>query len=147
MYEAPKVTELVVTRHIAASPQDVFDVRLDPQNPANLWEGAEQLVLNAAEGELFYWVIKYDGNIWPHYGRFLVVDRQAGRLEHTWMSAGTKGLESTVCITMQAANGGTDFRLVHSGVPDDEFGRMGIYGWTMVADAIAAHLERSSTPA
>ena len=80
MYEAPKVTELVVTRHIAASPQDVFDVRLDPQNPANLWEGAEQLVLNAAEGERFYWVIKYDGNIWPHYGRFLVVDRQAGRL-------------------------------------------------------------------
>jgi uncharacterized protein YndB with AHSA1/START domain len=145
MYEAPKVTELVVTRHIKASPEDVFDVWLDPQNPASLWEGAEELILEAAEGKLFYWRTKYDGKVWPVYGRFLVLDRQAGRIDHTWVGQGTQGLESTVSITLRAANGGTDLRLVHSGVPDDDFGHLAEYGWTMVADAIAKDLERSST--
>jgi uncharacterized protein YndB with AHSA1/START domain len=147
MYEAPKVTELVVTRHIKASPQDVFDAWLDPQNPASLWEGAEELILEAAEGKLFYWRTNYDGKIWPVYGRFLVLDRQVGRIDHTWVGQGTQGLESTVSITLQAANGGTDLRLVHSGVPDDDFGRLAEYGWTMVADAIAKDLDRSSTVA
>ncbi len=145
MYEAPKVTELVVTRHISASPQDVYDVWLDPQNPASLWEGAEHLILNVVEDGLFYWRTKYDGQVWPVYGRFLALDRQAGRIEHTWVGQGTQGLESTVSITLRAADGGTDFRLVHSGVPDDDFGRLAVYGWTMVADAIAAHLEQAST--
>ena len=144
MYQAPKVTELVVTRRIAASPQDVFDVWLDPDNAASLWEGAEELILKPIEGELFYWRTNYDGKVWPVYGRFLVLDRQAGRIEHTWVGQGTQGLESIVSITLQAANAGTDFRLVHSGVPDDEFGRLAVYGWTMVADAIAADLEGST---
>ena len=145
MYQAPKVTELVVTRHIKASPQDVFDVWLDPQNPASLWEGAEQLILNAVEGELFYWRTKYEGSVWPVYGRFLVLDRQAGRIEHTWVGQGTQGLESTVSITLRAADGGTDFRLVHSGVPDDDFGRLAEYGWTKIATDVAEFVERSST--
>ena len=146
MYEEPKVTELVVTRHINASPQDVFDVWLDPKNPASLWEGADYLILNPAENELFYWRTNWDGKLWPTFGRFLVLDRQAGRIDHTWMGAGTKGLESTVSITLRAADGGTDFRLVHSGVPDDDFGRMAAYGWTNVANDVAEHLERASTP-
>jgi uncharacterized protein YndB with AHSA1/START domain len=147
MYEAPKVTELVVTRHINASPQDVFDVWLDPQNPASIWEGAEELILEAVQGKLFYWRTNFDGKVWPVYGRFLVLDRGAGRIDHTWVGQGTQGLESTVSITLRAADGGTDLRLVHSGVPDDDFGRLAAYGWTMVADAIAGDLERSSTVA
>jgi hypothetical protein len=63
------------------------------------------------------------------------------------MGAGTKGLESTVSITLKAVDGGTDLRLVHSGVPDDDFGRLAVYGWTNVANAIAEHLEKSATPA
>jgi uncharacterized protein YndB with AHSA1/START domain len=147
MYEEIKLTELVVTRHIKASPQDVFDVWFDPKNPASLWEGAEELILDPAEGKLFYWRTNYGGKVWPTYGRFLAIDREAGRIEHTWVGQGTKGLESIVSITFRAADGGTDFRLVHSGVPDDEFGRLAVYGWQMVADAIAADFERTSVPA
>jgi hypothetical protein len=36
---------------------------------------------------------------WPHYGRFIRLDR--GRaIEHTWMSEATRGLEATVAIAL-----------------------------------------------
>jgi len=137
-----KLVDIVVSRHIDAPPGNVFDAWLDPACPASLWEGAQQLVLDVTEGALFYWVVEYDGHAWQHYGRFHILDRTGGRIEHTWMSAGTRGLESCVRITlMPSATGGTDFRLVHAGLPDDELGNLARYGWTRIADEIAAHVE------
>ena len=142
IHEGLAVTDLVVTRHINASPEAVFDAWLDPKCAASLWEGADQLILDPVESALFYWVVTHEGERWPHYGRFLILDRAAGRIEHTWMSPATKGLETTVAIALVPRDGGTDFRLPHAGVPDDAPGRKHQEGWTMIAGAVAEHLER-----
>ena len=70
-----KTTDIVVNRHIDASPLDVFDAWLDPTSPASMWNDSEQLVFAGTQGSLFYWLVENDGNHWPHFGRFVTVDR------------------------------------------------------------------------
>src|SRR5229473_2059351 len=57
--------------------------------------------LNAVVDGLFYLAVKHEERTWPHYGRFLQVDRPR-RVEYTWMSEATKGAESIVTVTMEA---------------------------------------------
>jgi uncharacterized protein YndB with AHSA1/START domain len=135
-----KTTDVVVSRHIAASPPDVFDAWLDPKSPASMWSDAEQLVFEGTEGSIFYWLVENDGSHWPHFGRFLIVDRTVGRIEHTFMSPFTQGLETSVAITLAASGGGTDFRLVHAGLPDDENGRRHEQGWGYFVERLSTGL-------
>lgn len=133
-------TDIVVTRHIAAAPGDVFDAWLDLKSPASMWHDAEQLVFEGTAGSLFYWLVDDDKNHWPHFGRFFTVDRVGGRIEHTFMSPFTQGLETSVTITLAASGDGTDFRLVHAGVPDDEAGRKHENGWGYFAERLSTAL-------
>jgi uncharacterized protein YndB with AHSA1/START domain len=64
----------------------------------------------------------------PHFGRFTIVDRP-NKIQHTWMSPYTRGLESVVTVTLQKKGEDTLFSLNHAGLPDDEFGRMHEQGW------------------
>jgi uncharacterized protein YndB with AHSA1/START domain len=85
---------------------------------------------------LFYIAVKHEGRIWPHYGRFLKIDRPR-RVEYTWMSEATKGAESIVTVTMEPRGDETDVTLHHSGVPDDEMGRQHKDGWTWILSTLA----------
>jgi activator of Hsp90 ATPase-like protein len=40
--------------------------------------------------------------------------------KQTWMSEATHGLETIVRVEFEAKGGGTEVRLTHSGLPDDE---------------------------
>jgi hypothetical protein len=53
------------------------------------------------------------------------------------MSEATKGLESTVTVTIDARGEQTEVTIRHSGVPDDEMGRQHQEGWTWMLSAIA----------
>jgi uncharacterized protein YndB with AHSA1/START domain len=134
-----KLTDITVTRTIPASADEVFDVWIDPKSPGGPWFGAERAILNPAVDGLFYLALKHEGRIWPHYGRFLRIDRPH-LIEHTWMSEGTKGAESVVNITMQARGNETVVTLRHSGVPDDEMGHKHKDGWTWILSALADSL-------
>src|SRR5712692_8009593 len=92
--------------------------------------------LNAVVDGLFYLAVKHEGRTWPHYGRFLQIDRPR-LVEYTWMSEATKGAESIVTVTMEAKGEETEVTLRHSGVPDDEMGRQHKEGWTWVLSALA----------
>ncbi len=94
------------------------------------------MILNPLVDGLFYIAVKHQGRIWPHYGRFLKIDRPR-RVEYTWMSEATKGAESVVTVTMEPRGDETEVTLHHSGVPDDEMGRQHKDGWTWILSTLA----------
>jgi uncharacterized protein YndB with AHSA1/START domain len=131
-----KLTDITVTRTIPAPAEKVFDVWIDPKSPGGPWFGAERVILNPVVDGLFYHAVKHEGRTWPHYGRFLQIDRPR-RVEYTWVSEATKGLESIVLFTLEPKGDHTEVTLCHSGVPDDDMGRQHKEGWTWVLSMLA----------
>lgn len=135
-----KTTDLTVSRTITASPEQIYDVWLDPKSPGGPWYGAERVILNASVDGLFYHAMTWEAKTWSHYGRFIHLER-GQRIEHTWVSEATKGLESVVLMTLRANGNQTEVTLRHSGLPDDELGRSHEQGWKWILSAVAERLE------
>lgn len=136
-----KTIDLKLTKHVKATPEQVYDVWIDAKSPGGPWFGAAHVVLNATVGGLFYLCPEHEGKRWPHFGRFVTLER-GKTIEHTWMSESTKGLETTVKLTFTAKDGGTQVELVHLGVPDDEQGRGHQEGWDYVLGCIVERFAR-----
>src|SRR5262249_9374667 len=78
---------------------------------------------------LYYWLfINEAGEQKPHYGRFTIVDHPA-KVQYTWMSLHTRGLESLVTVTFQKKGEDTLLTLRHENLPDDDYGRGHEKGW------------------
>jgi uncharacterized protein YndB with AHSA1/START domain len=137
-----KLTDITVTRTIPAPAEKVFDVWIDPKSPGGPWFGVERVILNPAVDGLFYHAVKHEGRTWADYGRFLKIERPH-RIEHTWVSEGTKGVESVVLFTLEPKGDQTEVTLRHSGVPDDELGLQHKDGWTWVLSALAEGIASS----
>jgi uncharacterized protein YndB with AHSA1/START domain len=131
-----KLTDITITRSIPAPVEDVFDVWIDPTSPGGPWFGADRVILNPVVDGLFYLAAKHEGRTWPHYGRFVRIERPR-QVEYTWVSEGTQGVESIVAITFDPQGDGTEVTLRHSGVPDDEMGRKHEQGWAWVLSMLA----------
>ena len=130
------LTEITVARTVPAPAEEVFDVWLDPHSPGGPWFGAARVILNPFVDGLFYSAVTHEGKTWPHYGRFIAIERPL-RVEHTWVSEATKGIETIVTVTFEPQGEQTNVTLTHSGVPDDEMGRKHKDGWTFVLSALA----------
>lgn len=138
-----KTHDITISRVIQASAPDVFDAWLDPKSPGGLWYGVEKVIVTPVVDGLFYHAVQHAGRSWAHYGRFIRLDR--GRtIEHTWMSEGTRGLESIVTITLEPQDGGTAVTLRHANIPDDEMGRGHKDGWTWYLNTLAERFEKSA---
>ena len=124
MTNPTKTIEVTVERTIPAPPGEVFDAWLDPKIPGNPWHAADKFVLDPKVDGLFFWTIRGTA----HYGRFTEIQRP-GRMEHTWMSPSTSGLESKVTVTFKKQGKDTLMTLVHSGLPDTDGGRGHEKGW------------------
>jgi uncharacterized protein YndB with AHSA1/START domain len=134
-----KTTDLTLERTVHASPDQVFDVWIDPASPGGPWYGGTRAYFQppqAVVDGMFYSLVEHAGSRWPHFGRFVVVDRP-GKLTYTWMSPATQGLETTVEMTFVANDDKTVVTLKHLGVPDDEMGRQHADGWGFILDSIA----------
>jgi uncharacterized protein YndB with AHSA1/START domain len=136
-----KTFELTVSRTISGSADDVYDVWLDPKSPGGLWFGVERVIMNPVVDGLFYHVITHEGRSWPHYGRFIRLDRGRG-IEHTWVSEATRGLETVVTVTLAPRNGGTEVTLRQTNVPDDDLGRRHKEGWTWYLNVLAERFQK-----
>src|SRR5712675_571084 len=108
-----KLTDITVSQTILASVEKVFDVWIDPKSPGGPWFGSERTILNPVVDGLFYFAVFHEGRTWPHYGRFLQIDRPRF-VEYTWMSEATKGVESVVAVTFAPRGGETEVTLRHS---------------------------------
>ena len=122
-----KTIEVSVQKKIATRPAVAFDAWLDPKVPGTTWHAADKFVLDPKVDGLFFW--RMNPTQTPHYGRFTRVDRPH-RLEHTWMSPNTSGLESHVTVTFEADGNHTLMTIVHAGLPDTDRGRSHERGWT-----------------
>lgn len=122
--KAKKTIEVKVERTITAPAGEVFDGWLNPKVPGNPWNLADKFLLNPKVDGFFYWAI--EGT--PHYGRFTEVQRPS-RIQHTWMSPNTAGLESMVTVTFKKQGKDTLMTLVHTGLPDTKEGRSHEKGW------------------
>ena len=139
-----KLTDVTVTRAIPAPAEDVFDVWMDPKSPGGPWFGADRVILDPVVDGLFYLAVKHEGRTWPHYGRFVHIERP-NLVEYTWMSEGTQGVESIVSLTFEPRGAETEVTLKHSGVPDDEMGRRHQEGWAWVLSKLAERFSSQPT--
>jgi uncharacterized protein YndB with AHSA1/START domain len=131
-----KLTDITVTRAIPAPPGQVFDVWMDAKSPGGPWFGSERTIMNPVVDGLFYLAVSHEGRTWPHYGRFLAIDRPH-RVEYTWVSEATKGVESIVSVSFESRGEQTEVILRHAGVPDDDMGRQHKEGWTWILSMLA----------
>jgi uncharacterized protein YndB with AHSA1/START domain len=120
-----KTLTVNLSRVIAGAPAAVFDAWMDPKRPCNPWSSGKTVGLVPRAGSVFCVVKDGAGYV---FGRVLQADR-GRRLRHTWMSAYTRGLESTVTVTFQRRAGGTLMTLRHGGLPNDDHGRLHREGW------------------
>jgi uncharacterized protein YndB with AHSA1/START domain len=132
-----KTMDLTVTRTIAATAAEVFDVWLDSKSPGGPWFGVAKAIINPVVDGLFYHVVHFEGHDWAHYGRFIDLDRPR-KIQHSWVSEATRGLESIVTLNFDAQADQTFVRLHHTNVPDDEMGRRHEEGWGFVLGALGA---------
>jgi uncharacterized protein YndB with AHSA1/START domain len=131
-----KLTDIIVARAIPAPPEQVFDVWMDAKSPGGPWFGSERTIMNPVVDGLFYLAVSHEGRTWPHYGRFLAIDRPR-RVEYTWVSEATKGVESIVSVSFESRGEQTEVTLRHTGVPDDDIGRQHKEGWTWILSMLA----------
>jgi uncharacterized protein YndB with AHSA1/START domain len=136
-----KTIELTVTRTIAATPSEIFDAWLDSTSPGSPWFGVARAIVNPVVDGLFYHSVQFEGHDWAHYGRFVALERPR-RIEHTWVSEATRGLESVVAITLEPKGGEAVLTLRHTNVPDDEMGRRHEQGWGFVVGALAEKMAK-----
>jgi uncharacterized protein YndB with AHSA1/START domain len=137
MTDAAKTIAVTVERTIPAPIEQVFDAWLDPKIPGTTWHMAEKFVLDPKVDGLFFWTVKGTS----HYGRFTEVARP-NRLQHTWVSPNTSGLESTVSVTFKAQGKETLMTLVHSGLPDTNPGRGHEKGWNFFLESFCREFGR-----
>jgi len=139
MKQSTKTIELTFERTIPAPPSEVFDAWLNPQIPGNPWNAADKFMLDPKVDGLFYWRMKRE----THYGRFTTVERP-GRIQHTWVSPSTLGVESTVTVTFSKQGESTLMTLVHSDIPDTEGGRGHEKGWNFFLGLFKEQFEDGS---
>jgi len=139
MNKSKKTIEVKVERTIPAPAGEVFDAWLNPKIPGNPWNMAEKLILDPKVDGFFYWAVHGT----PHYGRFTEVKRPA-RIQHTWMSPNTSGLESTVKVTFKKQGTSTLMTLVHTGLPDTDGGRSHAKGWNYFLDILPGQFADAS---
>jgi uncharacterized protein YndB with AHSA1/START domain len=59
------------------------------------------------------------------------------------MSEHTHGIETTVSVTFEPRESGTQMTIVHRGVPDDDMGRAHERGWTFLLARVADQFEKT----
>ena len=139
---ATKLNDLTVSRTIDATPADVFDAWVNPSK-VSAWFGTARVIMNPVVDGLYYLGVENQGRTWPHYGRFLRIERPRV-VEQTWMSESTHGLESIVTFSIEpqrAGGRGSEVTIRHTGLPDEKEVRNHKEGWTSLLEAMEKHVK------
>ncbi|HVU16949.1 MAG TPA: SRPBCC domain-containing protein [Candidatus Didemnitutus sp.] len=132
-----KTISVKVERMISAAPNEVYAAWLDRKVPGTPWNMGEKLLLTPKVDGFFYWLVHET----PHYGRFTEL-KKGSKIQHTWMSPYTNGLESTVTVTFRKQGDETVMTLVHSGLPNNSGGKAHEDGWNRFMDSFPAYFKR-----
>lgn len=124
-----KTLEVKVERTINAVPAKVYASWMNPKVKGTPWNMGDKLLLNPKVDGFFYWLVHKT----PHYGRFTKMEKFR-RIQYTWMSPYTEGLESLVTVTFKKSGDKTVMTLIHSGLPNNSKGKAHIEGWKQFMD-------------
>ena len=132
------MTTLTLTRNFAADPATVFAFVTEPDNLIKWW-GPEGMTCPEAEldfrrkGPWSSVMVSPEGNRYKVTGMVDLID-PPNAVELTWAwhdDADKRGHESRVRFEVHSDGaGGSEFRLIHSGLADDESRENHEMGWT-----------------
>lgn len=114
-----------VQRTYDASPERVFDAWLDPNALAQFMRPGEKMGCDAVNdprvgGKFSITMLGSEGNIFPHSGEYLTIDRPR-KLVFTWHSKATAMAKTEVTVELKPVGGGkTELTLTHVGIPQEE---------------------------
>lgn len=129
-----------VPRTYDASVERVFDAWTDPAK-ARVWlAGGEHATFDPRVDGLFYVGMSHGGRLYPHYGRYLKIERPR-LLEFTWVSEHTEGKESVVTVVLTARGKRTELVLTHEGLPSEASAEDHRSGWTHFLETHDAYLD------
>jgi uncharacterized protein YndB with AHSA1/START domain len=120
-------------RHIAAVPEIVYGYFTDPVKYTR-WMGVEASLDPRPGGE--YRVVNPNGSVAS--GRFITLEPHE-RIQFSWGFENDPGLppgSSTVTVTFTPTDQGTHVRLVHTGLPTEEWRAAHEPGWVMYLDRL-----------
>lgn len=137
---APQVT---VRRVIKASADELFDAWLDPASLA-VWMRPGDITRSVAKVDLkiggaFEIEMSNADGSHVHRGVYRVIDRPR-QLVFTWISHGTKQMESLVTVEFRAGHQTTEIVLTHEQLPDDSSVQPHTKGWTRILELLALKL-------
>ena len=132
--------DLSVERQMKAAADVLFDAWTE--NFAKWFAEPGTLTMVPKIDSLFFFETQMDGQRHPHYGRFLKLVPNE-HLEFTWVTGnpGTLGAETKVSIELMPQGDGTQVKLTHAGLPDEETKNGHAEAWPQVL----AHLDRCMT--
>lgn len=125
-----------VSRRYPATPAALFRAWTDPASARSWLASGGDVTMSPVAGGLYYIGMIYQGELYPHYGRYLQVE-PARRLEFTWVSEGTRGKESVVTVTFTPSGKETELRIQHEGLPDAAGAADHEGGWKEILDVLA----------
>lgn len=128
-----------IQRTLNATPERVFDAWLDPEALANFMRPGTKSSCDAVNdprvGGKFVITMMGDGEVYPHTGEYLVIDRPR-KLEFTWHSKATGMASSKVTVELApSSGGGTDLTLTHVGLSAGQ-SEQHTGGWSAILDLL-----------
>jgi uncharacterized protein YndB with AHSA1/START domain len=146
MSEQP--TTIVVTRTVAAAPEEVFDAWLDAAR-AGAWLFATpagrvvEVAMDPKVGGAFRIVDRRDGEDVAHVGTYLELERPS-RLVFEFGVPKYSGARDRVVVAIAPQGGGCEITLTHTLTPGmEEWAEPVRQGWTGILGALAAELSRA----
>ena len=130
---------LVVERHMNASPAALYAAWTEGWEH---WFAAPGTVLMRAEVYApFFLLVEHGGRRFPHYGRFLRLERDR-LVKLTWLTGqgGTDGAETVVTVELEATGSGTRLTLSHKGFYTEAAARQHEEAWPMVLAQMDARI-------
>ena len=129
-----------VSRRYPASAATLFRAWTEAGSARSWLASGGEVTMNPVVGGLYYIGMIYQGDLYPHYGRYLQVE-PARKLEFTWVSEGTRGKESVVTVSFTPSGKETELSIVHEGLPDEATAADHEGGWKEILEVLA-----TSTP-
>ncbi len=133
MKEHIKTMGFTLKRVIPASPAQVYKAWIDPKIACNPYHDTMKVIFKPKVGNLFFFLAKNGKIEIAHYGRFLALS-PGKKVQQTWMSRYTRGLESQVTATFKKQGKDTLVTVNQKNLPDDKFGMMHHWGWNYYLD-------------